>query len=337
MKGDSDPVPKTYLDRFAAEHLTMNSISVERRKFVLKTLDTLARYSERPLDDIDGNDVSAWAAAMIEHGYQPGSVATAMKAVRSFYRWMWSSNLIDADHFMRIANVSIPRGAYSSQPRPYSRKEIATMWADLATTWPYTSDLTLRRWQNGTSPWRSVKKHAMRLQLNAICELALVCGLRRIEIHRLRFDDVHPDNRYVVVHGKRHDQNAKVREVPYPTSTRQAVHEWFRMRGLMSPEPGLGIWLSITGPEPANALNFRRLGGILNTFGDYELHRLRHTCATERLRAGMTLEQLSRFLGHSNIKQTLVYAKLVSDDIHKSAERTDAAFQDAIGRPQEAA
>jgi integrase len=330
-------VPKTYLERFTAEHLVLNSVSLDRQKLVLKALSSLATYSERPLEDIDEIDVRVWAAAHTANGYAPSTVATYMKAIRSFYRWMWRSHIIDADRYARIADVSVPRGAYSSQPRPYSRKEITKLWADLATTWPYASDLTLRRWANGTSPWRSVKKHAMRLQLTAICELALVCGLRRIEIYRLGFDDVHPDNRYIVVHGKRSDQNPKVREVPYPASTRAAVLEWFRMRGRMSPEPGLGIWLSVTGPEPAAALRFRRLGGILHTFGDYELHRLRHTCATGRLRAGMTLEQLSRFLGHSNITQTLVYAKLVSDDIHKSAERTDAAFQAAIGRPQEAA
>jgi site-specific recombinase XerD len=330
-------VSKTYLDRFTAEHLATNSISLDRQKLVLKTIRSLETYSERPLEDIDEVDVRVWSTALIEHGYKPSSVATLMKAVRSFYRWLWSAHIIDADRYLHIRNVPIPRGAYSGQPRPYSRREIATMWADLATTWPYTTDLTMRRWRNGTSPWRSVKKHAMRLQLNAICELALVCGLRRIEIHRLGFDDVHPDNRYIVVHGKRTDQNPKVREVPYPDSTREAVLAWFRMRGQMSPEPGLGIWLSITGPEPAAALRFRRLGGILTTFGDYELHRLRHTCATERLRAGMTLEQLSRFLGHSDISQTLAYAKLINDDIHRSAERTDAAFQAAIGRPQAAA
>lgn len=330
-------MPQSYLERFTSEHLVMNSVSLERQKLVLKTIDQLQRYSERPLEDIDETHVRVWAAALIENGYQPSSVATYMKCVRSFYRWMWRAHIIDAERYMRITDVSIPRGAYSAQPRPYSRKEVTMMWANLAMTWPYASDLTLRRWRNGTSPWRSVKKHAMRLQLDAICELALVCGLRRIEIHRLGFDDVHPDNSYIVVHGKRNDQNPKVREVPYPTSTREAMRAWLRMRALMSPEPGVGLWLSITGPEPAVELSFRRLGGILHTFGEYELHRLRHTCATERLRAGMTLEQLSKFLGHANIKQTLVYAKLVNDDIHRSAAQTDTAFQAAIGRPQEAA
>lgn len=330
-------MPQTILERFAAEHFALNSISEDRRKLVIVTLTRFEAYSQRPLVELDDADLRAWAAAMIEHDYKASSVATYMKCIRSFYRWLWRAREIEAEQFMRIADVPVPRGSYTALPRPYSRKEIAQMWADLSRTWPYTSDLTLRRWLRGTSPWRSVKKHAMRLQLDAICELALICGLRRIEIHRLRFDDVHPDNKYIVVRGKRTDQNDKLREVPYPISTREAIYAWFRMRGLMSPEPGQSMWLSITGPEPASGLRFRRLGGILGTFGEWELHRLRHTCATERLRAEMTLEQLQRFLGHANIKQTLVYAKLVSDDIHRSAERTDLAFQDAIGRPQEVA
>jgi site-specific recombinase XerD len=330
-------VPQTILERFAAEHFALNSISEDRRKLVLTTLHRYEDYSQRPLIELDDADLRGWAAAMIANDYKASSVATYMKCIRSFYRWLWRAREIDAEQFMRISDVRVPRGSYTAVPRPYSRKEVAQMWADLECTWPYASDLTVQRWLRGTSPYRAVKKHAMRLQLDAICELALICGLRRIEIHRLTFDDVHPDNKYIVVRGKRTDQNEKLREVPYPQSTRDAIYAWFRMRGLMSPEPGQSMWLSLTGPDPAVGLRFRRLGGILGTFGEWELHRLRHTCATERLRAGMNIEQLQRFLGHANIKQTLVYAKLVSEDIHRSAERTDEAFQGAIGRPQVAA
>jgi len=42
----------------------------------------------------------------------------------------------------------------------------------------------------------------------------------------------------------------------------------------------------------------------------YSLHCLRHTCATERLNAGMRLECLQQLLGHSSLEQTRHYARL---------------------------
>jgi len=42
----------------------------------------------------------------------------------------------------------------------------------------------------------------------------------------------------------------------------------------------------------------------------YSLHRLRHTCATDLLNAGMRLECLQQLLGHSNIEMTRRYARL---------------------------
>ena len=87
---------------------------------------------------------------------------------------------------------------------------------------------------------------------------------------------------------------------------------------------------------PVPGLSRVQMLRLMSSFGDWELHRLRHTCATERLRAGMPLEDLKEFLGHANIQMTLRYTKLVREDIHKSAARIDADFQSAI-RPKKKA
>lgn len=79
-------------------------------------------------------------------------------------------------------------------------------------------------------------------------------------------------------------------------------------------------------------MRHRAFKGQLSTVGEYELHRFRHTCATERLRAGMALEVLQRFLGHADIAQTLVYTKIVNDDIHRAALKTEPSFAAAVGQ-----
>lgn len=44
-------------------------------------------------------------------------------------------------------------------------------------------------------------------------------------------------------------------------------------------------------------------------------HRLRHSCATELLRAGMSLPALMKFLGHRSIGMTLRYAEVTGTDV----------------------
>jgi integrase len=76
-----------------------------------------------------------------------------------------------------------------------------------------------------------------------------------------------------------------------------------------------------------------QFNSLLKLFG-YELHRLRHTCATERLRAGMPLEAVQRLLGHATIQQTLGYAEIIARDVQKHAERSDEEFMRAVGKPK---
>ena len=47
-------------------------------------------------------------------------------------------------------------------------------------------------------------------------------------------------------------------------------------------------------------------------------HLFRHTVATSAIRSGMPIEQVQRFLGHSKIDTTLIYAKTDDQDVHDS-------------------
>jgi integrase len=316
-------------ERFAGEHFTLNSISERRQGQVLTALARFEAFLiDTPLEDATDNDLRAWLVSLLGEGLAPSTVAWHLKMVKPFYRWCWQRRVISADDFLRLRYVAPPRGYDPGVPRPYSRKELRRLWAELDARFPYAPLKILKRYHKGTSPFRSVKRHAMRLQLDAMIDLALVCGLRRGEIYALSIDDCHWDNKYIVVHGKRVDQNPKVREVPYPDSTRAAITRWWHFRVSMGPVTN-ALWLSVTGPDPAAALTEDRMHRILHSFGDWQLHRLRHTCATGRLRGrnAMTLEQLQRFLGHASLAQTLRYAELTRSDIHRASARIDGDFQ----------
>jgi site-specific recombinase XerD len=335
------------IERFAGEYFVLNSTSEPRRKRILASLDQYQEHAGKPVEQTADIELRAWLTHLLETGLAPSTVRKTLMEVRPFFRWAWECHLIDAERYLRVKLVKAPRGSAQQVPRPYSRKQLAQMWAQLDAKYPRLPEPIdpdgrrdgrrdlLTRWQRGSSPYASVKKHFMRVQLEAIIELALVCGLRRVEIWALTVDDVHWDNKYLLVHGKRTNQNDRLRDVPYPSSTRAALKEWLRLRTMLDATTSR-VWLSATGPVPGAEMDWYRMPDLLHCFGDWELHRLRHTCATERLRAGMEIENLSRFLGHSNVTQTLGYAQLVRDDIHKASERIDAQFQLAV-KPKRAA
>jgi len=49
-------------------------------------------------------------------------------------------------------------------------------------------------------------------------------------------------------------------------------------------------------------------------------HSSRHTWATRALKKGVRIQHVSKVMGHTNIKTTQIYAKIVSSDLDKSMD-----------------
>jgi integrase/recombinase XerD len=49
-------------------------------------------------------------------------------------------------------------------------------------------------------------------------------------------------------------------------------------------------------------------------------HSSRHTWATRALRKGMRIEYVSKLMGHSSIKTTQIYAKIVNSELDKAMD-----------------
>ena len=55
-------------------------------------------------------------------------------------------------------------------------------------------------------------------------------------------------------------------------------------------------------------------------------HVFRHTAATHMLEAGVPIIVVSRFLGHSDIQTTLIYAKLSEKDVNEKLKNWDRKY-----------
>lgn len=327
----------TPVEHFASDYFVRERISPERRDDTLHTLRMLEDFAGAPVEQLDERHVADFVTHLAARGLHPNTVRWRLNMVKPFYGWAWERRIIDADRLMRIRKVKPPRGATGQgKPRPYKRTEIAQFWGELDARWPLAPDTRLRRFETGVARYRRVYTHAFHLMTEAAVSFALYGGLRVSEVYALSIDAMHPDNDFLVVHGKTEVwEDPKLREVPYTDAGRKATERWLAFRALLKPDhdrPWMTLRPCPTVLQPATHDTFKRLPGMI---GDWEWHRFRHTCATEWLRAGMPIEEVQVLLGHANLSQTLVYAEIARGDVQKRVERHQRKFMAAVGHPSE--
>lgn len=322
------------IERFRREYQDFHSISDERAREQRKLLGVFAgEIAPAPLTEATAGDFQGFLGAMVKSGLHVNTVRKKANMIRPFFGWLFATSRIDADTYLRLKSVDDPRGSTArSKPRPYKRAELDAFYALLDANLPLlpkagSGSTLLKRWITGKTKWPRVARHAMRLQVDAIVALALHCGLRRFEVFQLKPDDLHYDNAYIVVVGK----GKKVREVPFTEPARDAVKAWLDFRTLMRPECA-ETWLSCYGPTFNHAMRFERFKELLSKVvaPGWQLHRFRHTFATERLRAGTPLEIVSTVLGHSTLEQTRCYAEIVKQDVARALEKSELEFVERV-------
>jgi integrase len=155
----------------------------------------------------------------------------------------------------------------------------------------------------------------------AIAGLMLFCGLRSIEILRLRLSDVGLLQEELRVLGK----GNKDRVLPLPSYARKALLAYLGRERPKSDHDAL--FVNLKGPTRGRSMTavgirelfryHRRRSGIALA----NPHRFRHTFASEMVKEGMPLPVLMRLMGHTSIEMTLRYANLSAEDVREEFER----------------
>ena len=155
------------------------------------------------------------------------------------------------------------------------------------------------------------------LQCRDRCLLHILygCGLRRSEAYHLDIDDLDFDKKQVHV---RKGKGNKERIVPY---TQKVSHDLqiyvydYRPQFLRTKTQAL--FISIQGNRLVRKSIESRMkywqgqsDNIRLQEKPLTLHSLRHSIATHLLQAGMEIEQISQFLGHSSLETTQLYTHL---------------------------
>ena len=156
-------------------------------------------------------------------------------------------------------------------------------------------------------------------RFRAVLALTYHCGLRLSESLQLKPTDIDSGRGIVRV---RHGKGNKAREVPVcPAMVERLRAFWKRHRNPHWLFPGVGRAWKQAGITQAEAMRrtqkpmsgaavqmvmriIRQSSGIKKPF---TVHTFRHSFATHLLEDGVSIRQVSRYLGHSELKSTMVY------------------------------
>lgn len=141
-------------------------------------------------------------------------------------------------------------------------------------------------------------------------------GLRRSEGTALDLDDIKISNGVVYV---RKGKNNKERYVPMNSYIQKDIEQYIKQVRKMilnhkKQKDVTALFLSERGQRITGNAIYERLQNLARNAGlttPISLHSLRHSIATHLLNAGMKLENISSFLGHSSLESTQIYTHLI--------------------------
>ena len=143
----------------------------------------------------------------------------------------------------------------------------------------------------------------------AILTLLVRLGLRAGEVAALALDDIDWRAGEMVVHGK----GKRADRLPLPTDVGAAIAAYL-CRGRLANAEVRSVFVRVNAPH--HALSTSGVAHVVTStarragLGHIHAHRLRHTTATQLLRAGASLPEVGQLLRHRLVMTTAIYAKV---------------------------
>lgn len=151
----------------------------------------------------------------------------------------------------------------------------------------------------------------------AILSVYYGCGLRRSEGANLDLRDVLLKEKLLFV---RTGKGYKERYVPMTEAVKDDLENYiFQSRERIQsfkPQKNEALFLSMQVKRMCGNTLIERVHKLAQTANlqkEAGLHTLRHSIATHLLQSGMTLEEVSQFLGHSSLESTQIYTHLAHE------------------------
>jgi site-specific recombinase XerD len=245
-------------------------------------VERFERADRLELERVTSAQVSAFV--LDEARRLPGtSIRTVATALRSLLGFLHVEGLVDRPLAGAVPGVGAWRGA--GLPRPLESDQLRRL---------------LGSFDRGTSVGR---------RDFAIVLLMARLGLRCGEVAGLALEDIDWRAGELLVYGKGHHDD----RLPLPVDVGAAVAAYLRR----DRPPGAPVRaVFITALAPYRAMGSGAVSRVVSRAADraglglVSAHRLRHTAATEMLRAGASLPAVAQMLRHRSLLSTAIYAKV---------------------------
>jgi integrase/recombinase XerC len=286
--------PRTTVERATDDflrHLLERNASAHTIKAYTGDLDVFAAYiGERDWKTIDHIAIRGFLSHLYDKGLSKTSVARALAAVRSLYRWLAQEGVVEQNPAKLVSTPRLPK----KLPRVPTIEEMNSML-------------------DGKMPEVASFPERDRLMF----ELLYGCGIRNSELVGINLDDISLSNEAILIRGK----GKKERYVPFGGSALAALSVYLPWR------QQLLATLKKTLPAKATpALLVNQRGGRLTTRSvgrivkriavakglspDVHPHTLRHAFGTHMLEEGADLRAIQELLGHERLATTQRYTQL---------------------------
>jgi integrase/recombinase XerC len=253
---------------------------------------------------VDRLAVRGYVAHLARRGIGKRSIARALSAVRTFYRYLQVNEIVDGNPGRAVGTPKIDKYL----PTYLDRGQVDTV----------IGSAEARLSAGAGDPVRAARDLSL-------LELLYSTGMRVSEIHGLNWADIDLVSEQVKVRGK----GRKERIVPLGRQAGLALRNY---RAKRESVPGksdrTAVFVNVRGERLSVSGIQRIVKGVLREVdarGGLSVHSMRHTFATHMLDAGADLRAVQELLGHASVSTTQIYT-------HTSVERLKRVYEKAHPR-----
>jgi integrase/recombinase XerC len=266
--------------------LRERNVSVHTIKAYASDLDNFAAFvGPHPWRKIDHLMIRGFLSHLYEKGLSKTSVARALAAVRSLYRWLAQEGTVQQNPAALVSTPKLPK----KLPRVPTIEEMNTVL-------------------DGEMPEVSAFPERDILML----ELLYGCGIRNSELVGIDLSSISLSNEAILIRGK----GKKERYVPFGDSVKRSLAGYLPTRQKVLAERKKTTAALLINRR-GGRLTTRSVGRIIKKIAvakglspDVHPHTLRHAFGTHLLEEGADLRAIQEMLGHERLSTTQRYTQL---------------------------
>lgn len=260
--------------------------TIERYNYILRKVLT---FINKPIADITEGDLNTFIEVYKKITHVSNCTLEGMRlCISSFFTWQHERGFIPRNPSRGVDPIKVPK----TVKKAYSDEEL-----------------------------EKIKNACKTLRDKAIVEFLYTTGVRISEMCALNREDIHIEDKSIIVYGK----GAKEREV-YMTDVSLMYLSAYLYQRRDSNDA-----LFVGSKSPHGRLTAAGVRSMLKAIGQavciekVHPHRFRTTCATNLLKKGMPIEEVSQILGHEKLDTTRGYCLVDKEKVKADHRRYMAA------------